>query len=62
MELVLKRTRPVHQMPYYRESFGEFSLPETEKAAKQVISMPIHAAVAIDQIDMIAHTFLSLLK
>jgi perosamine synthetase len=49
---------PVHQMPYYKENFGSFNLPETEKAAKQVLSLPIHPGVTDEQIDTIAKTFL----
>ncbi|MGQ9551556.1 MAG: DegT/DnrJ/EryC1/StrS family aminotransferase [Candidatus Bathycorpusculaceae bacterium] len=52
---------PVHLMPYYRSSFGEFRLPETEKAAKQVISLPVHPAVKEEQIDYIGETLLHLL-
>jgi dTDP-4-amino-4,6-dideoxygalactose transaminase len=52
---------PVHQMPYYKESFGRFNLPETEKAAKQVLSLPIHPGVTDEQIDFIAQTLLGLL-
>ena len=52
---------PVHQMPYYRENFGTFNLPDTEKAAKQVLSLPIHPGVTEEQIDFIAKTLLSLL-
>jgi dTDP-4-amino-4,6-dideoxygalactose transaminase len=52
---------PINKMPYYKENFGDFKLPETEKAAKQVISLPIHPAVTEEQIDFIAKTFLELL-
>jgi dTDP-4-amino-4,6-dideoxygalactose transaminase len=52
---------PVHTMPYYRESFGSHRLPETEKAAKQVISLPIHPGVTEEQVDYIGKTLLSLL-
>ena len=52
---------PINQMPYYKENFGTFILPETEKAAKQVISLPIHPGVTEEQIDLIAQTFLALL-
>lgn len=52
---------PVHQMPYYKQTFGQFNLPETEKAAKQVLSLPIHPSVTEEQIDLIAQTLLSLL-
>jgi dTDP-4-amino-4,6-dideoxygalactose transaminase len=49
---------PIHEMPYYKESFGRFNLPETEKAAKQVLSLPIHPGVTDEQIDFIAQTLL----
>ncbi len=52
---------PVHLMPYYRESFGGRKLPETEKAAKQVFSLPIHPSVTEEQIDYIGKTLLKLL-
>ncbi len=52
---------PVHLMPYYRESFGGRKLPETEKAAKQVFSLPIHPSVTEEQIDYIGKTLLNLL-
>ncbi|MEJ5327672.1 MAG: DegT/DnrJ/EryC1/StrS family aminotransferase [Candidatus Bathyarchaeia archaeon] len=52
---------PVHLMPYYRERFGRFSLPETEKAAKQVFSLPIHPNVTEEQVDYIGETLLKLL-
>ena len=52
---------PVHQMPFYRENFGSKKLPETDKASKQVFSLPIHPAVTSEQIDFIGKTLLSLL-
>jgi dTDP-4-amino-4,6-dideoxygalactose transaminase len=52
---------PVNKMPYYKENFGDFKLPETEKAAKQVISLPIHPAVTDEEIDFIDKTLLELL-
>jgi perosamine synthetase len=52
---------PVHTMPYYRESFGRRKLPETEKAAKQVFSLPIHPGVTEAQVDYIGKTLLNLL-
>jgi perosamine synthetase len=52
---------PVHQMPFYRENFGTAKLPETEKASKQVFSLPIHPLVTEDQIQFIGETVLSLL-
>ncbi|MCW4053314.1 MAG: DegT/DnrJ/EryC1/StrS family aminotransferase [Candidatus Bathyarchaeota archaeon] len=52
---------PVHLMPYYRETFGERRLPETEKAASQVLSLPVHPGVTEAQIDYIGNTLLGLL-
>lgn len=52
---------PVHLMPYYRESFGGRRLPETEKAAKQVFSLPIHPGVTETQVDYIGKSLLNLL-
>ena len=52
---------PVHQMPYYLNSFGTRKLPETEKAAKQVFSLPIHPGVTEEQVDFIGKTLLQLL-
>ncbi len=50
---------PVHQMPYYH-SFGPCHLPETENAAKQVFSLPIHPGVTPEQTDFIGKTVLQL--
>lgn len=52
---------PVHMMPYYRESFGTCRLPETEKAAKQVFSLPVHPGVTEEQVNYIGETLLGLL-
>jgi perosamine synthetase len=52
---------PVHEMPYYRENFGSRKLPETEKAAKQVFSLPIHPGVTEEQIAYIGKTLLTLI-
>lgn len=55
---------PVHLMPYYRR-FGRFRLPETEKAANQVFSLPVHPGVTPEEIDYIGKSVaqaLNLLK
>ncbi len=52
---------PVHLMPFYRENFGSAKLPETDKASKQVFSLPIHPGVTSEQVDYIGKTLLSLL-
>jgi perosamine synthetase len=52
---------PVHLMSYYITNFGKHELPQTEKAAKQVFSLPIHPGVTKAQIDYIGNTLLKLL-
>ena len=52
---------PVHQMPFYRENFGSAKLPQTDNAAKQVFSLPIHPGVTEEQARFIGETVLSLL-
>jgi perosamine synthetase len=52
---------PVHQMPFYRENFGSTKLPQTEKASKQVFSLPIHPGVTDEQARFIGETVLSLI-
>jgi len=51
---------PVHLMPYYSK-FGKYGLPETEKVAKQVFSLPVHPGVTAQQIDFIGETVSRLL-
>ncbi len=52
---------PVHQMPFYRENFGNTKLPQTEKASKQVFSLPIHPGVTDEQVKFIGENVLNLL-
>jgi perosamine synthetase len=52
---------PVHLMPYYR-NLGKHRLPETEKASKQVFSLPVHPSVTAEQIGFIGETVLRLLE
>jgi dTDP-4-amino-4,6-dideoxygalactose transaminase len=54
-------TNPIHLMPYYT-SFGKYQLPETEKTAKQVFSLPVHPGVTMEQIDFIGETLLNILE
>ena len=48
---------PIHLMPYYRK-FGKYRLKETEKAAKQVFSIPVHPGVTTEQISFIGKSVL----
>ena len=52
---------PIHLMPFYAK-YGKYKLPETEKASRQVFSLPVHPGVTGEQIDYIAKTVLSLLR
>jgi len=52
---------PIHLMPYYRQ-FGEYSLPETERAAEQVFSLPVHPGVTLEDIEYIAKSVKKLFK
>jgi perosamine synthetase len=52
---------PVHRMPFYRENFGNPKLPYTDKASKQVFSLPIHPGVTEEQTRFIGKTILILL-
>jgi dTDP-4-amino-4,6-dideoxygalactose transaminase len=48
-------------MEFYRNNFSSRKLSETEKAAKQVFSLPIHPNVTSEQIEYIGKTLLTLL-
>jgi dTDP-4-amino-4,6-dideoxygalactose transaminase len=52
---------PIHLMPYYKQ-FGKYQLPETEKASKQVFSLPVHPAVTSEQIQYIGKTVTETVK
>jgi perosamine synthetase len=51
---------PIHRMPFYRR-FCQRRLPNTEKAARQVFSLPVHPAVTEEQVDYIASSLKELL-
>jgi perosamine synthetase len=52
---------PIHQMPYYRQ-FGTHNLPNTEKIAHQVFSLPVHPAVTTKEINDIAESVTKAIK
>ncbi len=52
---------PIHMMSFYRK-YGNYRLHETEKASKQVFSLPVHPGVTPKQTDFIAETVLHLLR
>jgi dTDP-4-amino-4,6-dideoxygalactose transaminase len=49
---------PVHLQPAYRKlGYGPGSLPESEKAAKEVLSLPIYPELTDAQLEMVAEAF-----
>jgi len=47
--------RGLHQQPYYREiGLGEYSLPVTEKASEEVLSIPVHPGLTEEDLEKIA--------
>jgi dTDP-4-amino-4,6-dideoxygalactose transaminase len=53
-------SNPIHLMPFYKK-FRKHKLPETESAAEQVFSLPVHPSVTTEQLDFIGETVLRLL-
>ena len=47
---------PIHQQEYYRKLGIKDSLPVTEKACNEVISIPVHPHLSEDQIKFVADT------
>ncbi len=47
---------PIHLQPYYQELGYKESHPVAERAAKEVLSLPIHPSVSYEDIDFIANT------
>ncbi len=45
---------PIHKQPYYKELGYDDSLPVSESASKEVISLPIHPSVNISDLDTIS--------
>jgi len=46
---------PVHKQPMYRELAYSDNLPESENAAQEVISLPVHPSLSDDDLQQIAH-------
>jgi dTDP-4-amino-4,6-dideoxygalactose transaminase len=45
---------PVHQQPVYRELGYDLSLPESERASAEVLSLPVHPGLSVEDLDLIA--------
>ena len=47
---------PVHQQPAYRGRLkGSECLPETERAAREILSLPIYPELGDDEVDAVIH-------
>ena len=44
---------PAHTIPHVKKAVGQWSLPITERAASQVISLPVHPALTDEDLDRI---------
>ncbi|TFH46959.1 MAG: DegT/DnrJ/EryC1/StrS family aminotransferase [ANME-2 cluster archaeon] len=53
---------PIHKQPYYKELGYNDVLEQTEIAAKQVISLPVHPGLSLDDLDYIINTIGGLIK
>jgi len=47
---------PIHQQGFYMEMFGEMHLPETELAAQEVLSIPVHPSLTGEDREKIVST------
>lgn len=52
---------PIHLMPFYRQ-FATDDLPEAEKASAQVISLPVHPGVTLQEISYIADSVVEVVR
>jgi dTDP-4-amino-4,6-dideoxygalactose transaminase len=52
----------IHQQPVYANECKNLVLPETEKAVKEVLSLPIHPAVTEEQLHEIANVIIKALS
>lgn len=44
---------PIHKQEFYIEKLGPNSLPETEKAAKEVLSIPVHPGLSPEDLEKV---------
>src|SRR5436853_7330158 len=58
IEAAVYYSTPVHATPFYRESnlARQGRLTETEKASRQVFSLPVHPRLGEEEMDYVAET------
>lgn len=54
--------RPIHQQPFYVEQGYAVSLPEAERASREVLSLPVHPALSDEDLARVADEVLALCK
>ncbi len=54
--------RPIHKQPYYQERGFDKALPVAEQAAEQVLSLPVHPALAQADLETIAREVIALCR
>jgi dTDP-4-amino-4,6-dideoxygalactose transaminase len=52
---------PIHLMPYYRQH-EDHVLPETEKAAEQVFSLPVHPGLKATEVNYVARAVRQIMR
>jgi len=52
--------RPIHKQPFYIEQGFDQSLPVSEAAAEQVLSLPVHPALTEEQLERVAQEVIAL--
>lgn len=52
--------RPIHKQPYYQEHGFDTTLPVAERAAEQVLSLPVHPALSEEQLATVAREVIAL--
>lgn len=53
---------PIHRQPAYRTEYAETYLPETDKAAREILSLPIYPELTDQEIDYIIAQVLAFFK
>jgi len=47
---------PIHQQGFYEEKLGKQSFPVAEKAAEEVLSIPVHPMLSDEDVKKVAET------
>ena len=46
---------PIHQFSYYRQRYGEISLPRTEEVASREVTLPLYPEMSTEQVELVIH-------